>query len=873
MRKLQFVVLVSLSLLSSCAQEKSPPSEPMLSGRVNVTVGQGDAEPATALEEALLGFRPMGSQPEERRAQAKTGLAAVMPPPSNPPLVPLPTEEEFVGGQAIVKLRPGALEAIPMLHERPGLEGFRFELGPWASPDRVVLVFRPEGLPQGRVTAEETRAIVQALSEQPEFEAVELNYIRRAQATVNDPLYEYQWHLHQLGMERAWDITTGSEEVVVAVLDTGLRRHPDLDGRVLPGYDMVSDLENALDGDGRDPDPSPAQEDEHGLMVAGTVGAVANNGLGIAGMDWKAKILPVRVIGVNGAHSADVIAGIYWAIGAEVPGLPPNPNPAKVLNMSLGGGTLLQAEQEAVLDAVAAGAIVIVAAGNENMNASLTSYGGYEGVIVVGATDFLGHRSPYSNWGPTVDVMAPGGHVQVDRNGDGYGDGVIALTYERPTGSSLVQGTSFAAPHVAGLVALMLSLEPELGYDEVLEILTSTADPGSQCSQGCGAGRIDPVRALQEVARLGMDEPPSLQVEPTSLQAGDAESLSLRVENVGGHPFSWRATVRGPAAAHVRLSASSGMLGPKESTFLEMEIGRDGLDEGFHRAEIEVTAWGDVERIPLVFSVGDVDPRNVGEVHVFTFRYDAGGAFELGAMHRTRFEEDYRFSFASEPGEWFLAAWADLNGDGAIDAGDHLAILSEEGAPRMLRLEKGQKYGGLEFFFAIPDDAVAEEAPCAGLRRCWEDCGEDAVCADACAVEEKCRRCYQEKVRPCQRAAACDAAGQSCCDGCGEEYEACFGKAGCELELPWIVSGGVGSPCRSDRDCDSPYRCDTSVSGGYCTMPCNRHQQCPGGLCVRLRDDAAFCLASCSGGGCPRPQDECALLTSGAFACFPEGAD
>lgn len=282
------------------------------------------------------------------------------PPPTgnlSAPQPPLPKssleDPEFVEGEAIVLLRPGALEAIPTLHERPGLEGFRFELGPWVSPDRAVLIMRPKDEPEGRVSREATRALLPILEAQPEFGAAELNYIRHAQATVDDPLYDFMWHFRQLRMEQAWDIATGSEEVVVAVLDTGIGKHAD-------------------------------------------------------------------------------------------------PYPADILNMSLGGGPPLQADQDAIDAAVAAGPIVVVASGNEDADASRFAFGGNDRVIVVGGTDYLGHRGRYSNWGQGVHVMAPGGDVTVDRNGDGYRDGVLLLALSQySTGTVYSQGTSYAVPHVS----------------------------------------------------------------------------------------------------------------------------------------------------------------------------------------------------------------------------------------------------------------------------------------------------------------------------------------------------------------------------------------------------------------------------------------
>ena len=214
-------------------------------------------------------------------------------------------------------------------------------------------------LPERR-SLTEVAAIADRLAKLPEIEYAEPDRILRPQLTPNDPQYANQWHYfgaYGIDAPAAWDITTGSTDIVVAVIDTGILNHADLTGRTLPGYDFVSDVPTANDGNGRDADPSDPGDwitsaenvirglcglrridsSWHGTHVAGTIGAASNNGFGVAGINWVSKILPVRVLGKCGGYTSDILDGMRWAAGLAVTGVPTNPNPAKVLNLSLGG--------------------------------------------------------------------------------------------------------------------------------------------------------------------------------------------------------------------------------------------------------------------------------------------------------------------------------------------------------------------------------------------------------------------------------------------------------------------------------------------------------------------------------------------------------
>ncbi len=303
-------------------------------------------------------------------------------------------------------------------------------------------------------------------------------------ATNPDDEYyaEYQWHLHDvvggIGAPGAWDSATG-EGVVVAVLDTGITAHSDLDANVLEGYDFITDaFVSRRDSDARAPgaadlgdwndDPTQcpvAPSSWHGTHVAGTVAEVTNNGVGMAGVAHDAKVLPVRVLGRCGGYLSDIADAVVWASGGEIDGVPANASPAEVINMSLGGGGACTAGSEmqlAIDAAVANGTTVVVAAGNNNADADGFTPASCDRVITVAATRITGGRADYSNYGQTIELAAPGGGGAVDGNPGGYVWQTWHDSPEAPIEGAETYvgytGTSMASPHVAGVAALVQSV-------------------------------------------------------------------------------------------------------------------------------------------------------------------------------------------------------------------------------------------------------------------------------------------------------------------------------------------------------------------------------------------------------------------------------
>ncbi len=347
-------------------------------------------------------------------------------------------------------------------------------------------------------------------------------------ANPDDEYYaEYQWHLHDvvggIGAPTAWDTSTG-EGVVVAVLDTGITAHSDLDANVLEGFDFITDaFVSRRDSDARvpgaadlgdwndDPQQCPVSDSSwHGTHVTGTVAETTNNGVGMAGVAHGARVLPVRVLGRCGGYLSDVADAVVWASGGAVDGVPANENPAEVINMSLSGGGACTAgsEMQLAIDAANAnGTTVVVAAGNDNSDAGNFNPASCEGVITVAATRITGGRTDYSNYGDTVELAAPGGGGMVDGNPGGY---VWQAWHDSPTapvdGAETYVGyigTSMAAPHVAGVAALVQSVaDTPLTPAELRALLVDNTRPfpvSIPSGTPIGAGILDAAAAVEAV--------------------------------------------------------------------------------------------------------------------------------------------------------------------------------------------------------------------------------------------------------------------------------------------------------------------------------------------------------------------------------------
>ena len=366
---------------------------------------------------------------------------------------------------------------------------------------------------------EDLESLADTLRRDPSVLYVEPNAMMVPLLTPNDARYPEQWHYFEstggINAVPAWDQATGAG-VVVAVIDSGIVPHSDLNANLLPGYDFVSDAAAARDGDGRDANPRdegdwylagecgrPTGQNSswHGTHVAGTIAAVTNNAAGVAGVAFGARVVPVRALAKCGGTLADIADAIVWSAGGSVAGVPANANPAKVINMSLGGsGTCGTTYQTAINTARSLGAAVVVAAGNSNIDAINARPANCSGVITVAATTRSGGKASFSNFGTVVDVAAPGASILSTLNS--------GTTTPSTESYALYSGTSMATPHVAGIAALLFQAKPTATPDEIETVLKTTTRVFPLTCTGCGTGIVDANAAINAIRGSAPPPPP-----------------------------------------------------------------------------------------------------------------------------------------------------------------------------------------------------------------------------------------------------------------------------------------------------------------------------------------------------------------------------
>ncbi len=387
------------------------------------------------------------------------------------------------------------------------------------------------------------------------------------QLVPNDAQFANQWALsaaNGVNAPGAWDISTGSSSLVIAILDTGRLPHSELSVRWIGGHDFVSAPERGNDGDSRDGDPAdpgdwltageslagplagcPVTDSRwHGTAMAGVIGAAANNASGIAGINWNSRLLPVRVVGKCGGYESDIADGLRWSIGLPVPDVANNANPARVVNMSLASaGICSSIMQSAVADIVNSGVPIIAAAGNSSASAIGFSPGNCSGVIAVGAVDKNGGKPTYSNFGTPIALSAPGGSGSIPSEAilTTRNQGLTTPSANNDTYQTVV-GTSIATAHVTGIVSLLLSITPELTPQNLRDILvnssrtfptnTTAAMPGpsqADCTVSlCGSG----IANAQVAAQMAFDW---RNVTP-QIAAGRYHSVGIRSD---GKVLAW----------------------------------------------------------------------------------------------------------------------------------------------------------------------------------------------------------------------------------------------------------------------------------------------------------------------------------------------
>ncbi|MFT4768327.1 MAG: serine protease [Glaciecola sp.] len=562
---------------------------------------------------------------------------------------------------------------------------------------------------------------IKRLARSPGIDSAEPNYRVRPSASVNDEAYALQWHYPLISVPGAWETTVGNPGVIVAVVDTGvLTGHPDLAGQLVPGYDFIRDPREAADGDGIDPNPEetidggdPAAVNFHGTHVTGTIAARGNNGIGVTGVAYGARVMPLRALAASGGTGYDVNQAVRYAAGLENDSGTFPDAPVQVINLSLSGGGFSASTQRLYDEISALGIIVVAAAGNES-STSPSYPASYDNVISVSAVNTQQQITNYSNTGSAIDLAAPGGDGSQDFNGDGYPDGILS------TGGSdgefaytFLSGTSMAAPHVAGVMALMKSVNPNLSANDVSRLLEQgdlSDDIGSVGRDNLyGHGIINARKAIEAALAEAGSSSGSEPRLGSSSSALNFSSLRTRLEivlrNSGGGDLQ-SVQLRSNDAW---ITASSVSVDEQGLGRYAIEVDRDGLTPGVYEGSLTATSNANELSVRVLLSVTDATDAELGIVYLLLF--DPATDTVVAQTTLQTNSETFDFAFPETPaGLYQLFAGTDLDNDLVIcDEGEACGAYLTIDQPLTVNFDRNRNdlNFSIEYLVAFPGVASA----------------------------------------------------------------------------------------------------------------------------------------------------------------------